>query len=157
MSSDFIILPAIDLLGGKCVRLLQGDYDKETVYSDSPAEQALSFQEQGAEFIHLVALDGAKEGKPINLEAVTAICNAVSIPCEIGGGVRTLEDAEQFFDAGVQRVILGSACQFTCLHKLRRELRPVRRHFCGPHCRHRCSTLYAIYIPLVWSQNLHDF
>jgi phosphoribosylformimino-5-aminoimidazole carboxamide ribotide isomerase len=110
--SKIQILPAIDLRGGKCVRLLQGDYNQETVYSDSPAEQAKEWEDGGAEFIHLVDLDGAKNGAPANLEAVKAITDAVSIPCELGGGIRTIKDAEAVFNAGVSRIILGTiACR----------------------------------------------
>lgn len=110
--SRITILPAIDLRNGKCVRLLQGDYDKETIYSDSPADQAKKWKNGGAEFIHLVDLDGAKNGAPANLEAVKAITDAVSTPCELGGGIRTIEDAEAVFAAGVTRIILGTvACR----------------------------------------------
>ncbi|MBR2441227.1 MAG: 1-(5-phosphoribosyl)-5-[Lentisphaeria bacterium] len=107
-----LIIPAIDIRGGKCVRLFQGDYNQETVYNDSPADQAKKFQDDGAALIHLVDLDGAKAGKPVNLDVVRAICSAVTIPCELGGGIRTVEDAKAAFDAGVHRVILGTtACE----------------------------------------------
>ena len=107
-----LIIPAIDIRGGKCVRLFQGDYNQETVYSDFPADQAKKFQEDGASLIHLVDLDGAKAGKPVNLEVVRSICSAVTIPCELGGGIRTVEDAKAAFDAGIHRVILGTtACE----------------------------------------------
>lgn len=107
-----LIIPAIDIRGGKCVRLFQGDYNQETVYSDFPADQAKKFQEAGAALIHLVDLDGAKAGKPVNLDVVRSICSAVSIPCELGGGIRTVEDAKAAFEAGVCRVILGTtACE----------------------------------------------
>ncbi len=107
-----IILPAIDIRDGKCVRLLQGDYSKETIYADSPAAQALEWEKGGAEYIHLVDLDGARAGHPVNLEAVRDICSKVSVPCEIGGGVRTVEDAVKLFSIGISRVILGTiACQ----------------------------------------------
>lgn len=107
-----LIIPAIDIRGGKCVRLFQGDYNQETVYNDSPADQAKKFQDDGAALIHLVDLDGAKAGKPVNLDVVRAICSAVTIPCELGGGIRTIEDAKAAFDAGVHRVILGTtACE----------------------------------------------
>ena len=109
---EFIILPAIDIRGGKCVRLTKGDYNQETVYSDSPAEQAVEWESGGAGIIHLVDLDGAKQGAPANLAAVKAITAVVSIPCELGGGIRTLDDAERAFDAGVARIILGTiACR----------------------------------------------
>ncbi|MBR2000484.1 MAG: 1-(5-phosphoribosyl)-5-[Lentisphaeria bacterium] len=104
-----IILPAIDLRGGRCVRLFQGDYARETVYSDSPADQAAQWEAQGGKFLHLVDLDGAKEGKVVNGEAIRSICGRVSIPCELGGGIRTLADAEAAFELGVSRVILGTA------------------------------------------------
>ena len=105
------ILPAIDLLDGQCVRLAQGDYNRKTVYSDSPAEQATLWEKEGAKFIHLVDLDGAKAGKPINLAAVKAITSTVSIPCELGGGIRNIKDAETLFNAGITRIILGTvAC-----------------------------------------------
>ncbi|MBQ7402108.1 MAG: 1-(5-phosphoribosyl)-5-[Lentisphaeria bacterium] len=107
-----LIVPAIDIRGGKCVRLFQGDYNQETVYNDFPAEQAKKFQDDGAVLIHLVDLDGAKAGKPVNLDVVRSICSAVTIPCELGGGIRTIEDAKAAFEAGVYRVILGTtACE----------------------------------------------
>ena len=110
--SKITILPAIDLRDGKCVRLLKGDYNQETIYSDSPAEQAKKWEDGGAEIIHLVDLDGAKGGSPENLDAIKAITNAVSIPCELGGGIRTIETAQQVLDAGVARIILGTvACK----------------------------------------------
>ena len=113
-----LIIPAIDIRGGKCVRLFQGDYNKETVYNEFPAEQAKKFQEDGAVLIHLVDLDGAKAGNPVNLDVVRSICSAVTIPCELGGGIRTVEDAKAAFDAGVHRVILGTtACENPLLVK----------------------------------------
>ena len=104
-----IIFPAIDLRGGRCVRLFQGDYAQETVYGDNPAEQARKWVDSGAEFLHLVDLDGAKKGSLVNGDAVRSICEAVKIPCELGGGIRTVEEAERAFDLGVSRVILGTA------------------------------------------------
>lgn len=110
--SKITILPAIDLRGGKCVRLLKGDYQQETIYSDSPADQAQKWQDGGAEIIHLVDLDGAKGGSPENLEAIKAITSRVTIPCELGGGIRTIETARQVLNAGVARIILGTvACK----------------------------------------------
>lgn len=107
-----LIIPAIDIRGGKCVRLFQGDYNRETVYGDSPAEQAVRWEKEGAHIIHLVDLDGAKAKQPVNLDAVREICSAVHIPCELGGGIRTLEDARKAFDAGIYRIILGTvACE----------------------------------------------
>ncbi len=107
-----IIFPAVDIRGGKCVRLLQGDYSKETVYSETPEEEALKWQNEGGEFLHLVDLDGAKEGHPVNLEAVERICKAINIPCELGGGIRNFKDAEAVLNTGVSRIILGTvACE----------------------------------------------
>ena len=103
-----IIFPAIDLRGGKCVRLIQGDYSKETVYSDDPQATALKWQSLGAKFLHVVDLDGAKAGSPQNLDAIKKILDAVNIPIEVGGGIRTLDDMEKILSLGVRRVILGS-------------------------------------------------
>ncbi|MBR4642598.1 MAG: 1-(5-phosphoribosyl)-5-[Selenomonadaceae bacterium] len=103
-----IIFPAIDLRGGKCVRLIQGDFDKETVYSDDPQATALKWQSFGAKFLHVVDLDGARKGSPQNLDAIKKILDAVEIPIEVGGGIRTLDDAEKVLSLGVCRVILGS-------------------------------------------------
>ncbi len=103
-----IIFPAIDLRGGKCVRLIQGDFDKETVYSDDPQATALKWQALGAKFLHVVDLDGARKGSPQNLDAIKKILDAVEIPIEVGGGIRTLDDAEKVLSLGVRRVILGS-------------------------------------------------
>ena len=106
------IIPAIDMIGGRCVRLFQGDYSKETVYNNDPAAQAKAWEDAGAEIINLVDLDGAKAGKIVNVEAIRAICEAVSVPCELGGGIRTLDTARQAFELGVSRVILGTlACE----------------------------------------------
>ncbi|MBR0261964.1 MAG: 1-(5-phosphoribosyl)-5-[Selenomonadaceae bacterium] len=103
-----IIFPAIDLRGGKCVRLIQGDFDKETVYSDDPQATALKWQGMGAKFLHVVDLDGARKGSPQNLDAIKKILDAIEIPIEVGGGIRTLDDAEKLLSLGVRRVILGS-------------------------------------------------
>ena len=103
------IIPAIDLLGGSCVRLHQGDYDQVTRFSDDPVAQALSWQEQGATRLHLVDLDGAKSGDPVNDASVRAITAALSIPVQLGGGVRSVERAESLLACGLDRVILGTA------------------------------------------------
>ena len=105
------LYPAIDLRGGRVVRLRQGDYADETVYGDDPAAVARSFAEAGATWIHVVDLDAAKSGDPVNRPVVAAIAAAVSgsARVETGGGVRTIEDARQLADAGVARVIMGSA------------------------------------------------
>ena len=103
------IIPAIDLLGGTCVRLHQGDYEQVTRFNDDPVAQALSWQTQGARRLHLVDLDGAKTGQPVNDESVQAITQALSIPVQLGGGVRSVERAEQLLGCGLDRVILGTA------------------------------------------------
>lgn len=102
------IIPAIDLRKGKCVRLYQGDYGKETVFSDDPVSVALRWQSEGAKRLHLVDLDGAARGEPCNLDAIKSIIDAVSIPVQMGGGVRTLETVQRLLDAGIDRVILGT-------------------------------------------------
>ena len=104
-----IILPAIDLHHGCAVRLLRGDYAQMTEYSSRPGETAAEFAAAGAEYIHVVDLEGAKAGKPANLEAVREIVRASGLRVEIGGGIRTMETIETYFTAGVYRVILGTA------------------------------------------------
>ena len=103
------IWPAIDLLGGKCVRLEQGDYTRETVFSDDPAATALDFQRQGARHLHLVDLDGARAGKPVNLAAVEAIVRAVDMECELGGGIRDEASIESLLKLGLSRLVLGTS------------------------------------------------
>jgi len=103
------IIPAIDLIDGKCVRLYQGDYAKETVFATDPVSAALRWESGGAQRLHLVDLDGAAAGKPCNLASIEKIAKAVRIPVEVGGGIRTLETIEQLLDLGVGRVILGTA------------------------------------------------
>ena len=103
------IIPAIDLRGGKCVRLYQGDYARETIYSDDPAEMAVRWVEMGATRLHVVDLDGAKGGEPSNLDVIRAIVSSVEVPVQVGGGVRTRESAEALVSAGVARIMLGTA------------------------------------------------
>jgi phosphoribosylformimino-5-aminoimidazole carboxamide ribotide isomerase len=103
------IWPAIDLLGGKCVRLQQGDYTRETVFSDDPAATALDFQRQGARHLHLVDLDGARAGKPVNLAAIEAIVRAVDMECELGGGIRDEASIESLLKLGLSRLVLGTS------------------------------------------------
>jgi phosphoribosylformimino-5-aminoimidazole carboxamide ribotide isomerase len=103
------ILPAIDLRGGKCVRLLQGDYAQETVFADDPVAMARHWESLGATRLHVVDLEGAKAGHPCQLDTIAAIARSVSIPVEMGGGIRTVALAQQALDIGVERVILGSA------------------------------------------------
>ena len=98
-----IIFPAIDLRGGKCVRLFKGDFSRETIFSDNPSAVAVKWEEAGAKYLHVVDLDGALRGKSINRAAIRSILSAVHIPVELGGGIRSLDDL------GIQRVILGSA------------------------------------------------
>ena len=103
------LFPAIDLRDGRCVRLLQGDYDRETVYGDDPVAQALAFQEAGADWVHVVDLDAARSGDPVNRPMVAAVVAALDIPVQTGGGVRSVDDARVLFDAGVARIVLGTA------------------------------------------------
>ncbi|HHZ18893.1 MAG TPA: 1-(5-phosphoribosyl)-5-[(5-phosphoribosylamino)methylideneamino]imidazole-4-carboxamide isomerase [Firmicutes bacterium] len=103
-----IVIPAIDLLGGRCVRLQQGDYQRETVYDSDPLAVARRWAETGAGRLHLVDLDGAKEGRPVHMATVTAIARQLTIPVEIGGGIRDLATITAYLEAGVRWVILGS-------------------------------------------------
>jgi phosphoribosylformimino-5-aminoimidazole carboxamide ribotide isomerase len=103
------IWPAIDLLGGKCVRLQQGDYARETVYSADPAAMAADFQRQGARYLHLVDLDGARAGRPMNLGAVRAIVATVDMECELGGGIRDEATIESLLELGLSRLVLGTS------------------------------------------------
>lgn len=106
---SFTVIPAIDLKGGRCVRLRQGRMDEATVYGDDPAAWARKFEAAGAQWIHVVDLDGAFAGEPRNRDAVTAIVRAVKAKVEVGGGIRDLERIRAYLDAGAARVILGSA------------------------------------------------
>ena len=103
-----IIYPAIDLKDGKCVRLHKGVMGSETIYNDNPAAQALEFAQAGFAWIHIVDLNGAIEGKPVNKSAVTDILQAVDLPLQLGGGIRDLNQIETWLHAGVSRVILGT-------------------------------------------------
>lgn len=103
------IFPAIDLYSGKAVRLFKGDYSKMTVYSENPLEVARDFEQKGAEFIHLVDLEGAKDGTTPNFETVKSIAENTRLFTEIGGGIRGMETVEKYLGAGVDRVILGTA------------------------------------------------
>jgi len=104
-----IIYPAIDLYGGKAVRLYKGDYARMTVYSENPSEVALDFKAQGAERIHLVDLEGARDGTTPNRDTVLAIRSASGLFCEIGGGIRSMEVIDGYLSAGIDRIILGTA------------------------------------------------
>ncbi|MEG0296517.1 MAG: 1-(5-phosphoribosyl)-5-[(5-phosphoribosylamino)methylideneamino]imidazole-4-carboxamide isomerase [Clostridium sp.] len=103
-----IIIPAIDIIDGKPVRLYQGDYDKKEIVGEDILEIALEFQRKGAEYVHLVDLDGAKEGKLINGDIIVNVAKTLDIPVEVGGGIRTIEDIDYLIENGVSRVILGS-------------------------------------------------
>jgi phosphoribosylformimino-5-aminoimidazole carboxamide ribotide isomerase len=110
--SGFELYPAIDLLGGRCVRLYQGDYDRATTYGDDPAAQASAFLDAGASWVHVVDLDAARSGSPVNREAVAAIATVAAssgVRVQVGGGVRSVDAAETLFDLGVTRVVLGTA------------------------------------------------
>lgn len=103
------VIPAIDIRGGRCVRLAQGDYARETVYADDPAKVARRWQVAGAPRLHVVDLDGARQGRPVNEEAITRLLAAVRIPIQLGGGIRSIEAVERYLAAGVHRVVLGTA------------------------------------------------
>ena len=103
------IIPAIDIRGGKCVRLYQGDFSKETVFSDDPIEMALRWQSIGASRLHIVDLNGAATGEVENLDIIQGLVSAVVVPIEVGGGIRTLETIERYIKIGVDRVILGTS------------------------------------------------
>ena len=102
------VIPAIDLLDGKCVRLYQGDYDRSETFNDNPVEVARTWSEQGATRLHLVDLDGAKSGKSVNLAAIEAIVRAIDIPVQVGGGIRDRASVVRLLSLGVQRIILGT-------------------------------------------------
>jgi phosphoribosylformimino-5-aminoimidazole carboxamide ribotide isomerase len=104
-----LIFPAIDLKDGRCVRLYQGQFQQETVVNENPLEQAIVFEKLGAKVLHLVDLDGALEGKPTNLPVIEQIAKTLSIPVQVGGGIRSIETIEMLLSAGVSRVIIGTA------------------------------------------------
>ncbi|RLC27324.1 MAG: 1-(5-phosphoribosyl)-5-((5-phosphoribosylamino)methylideneamino)imidazole-4-carboxamide isomerase [Deltaproteobacteria bacterium] len=107
-----IVIPAIDIKGGRCVRLKQGRMGEETVFSDIPEEMALKWLEQGAERLHIVDLDGAVRGKPVNRGVIKRIVDAVPVPVELGGGIRDMDTVKAYFDLGIRYLILGTvACK----------------------------------------------
>ncbi len=109
---EFTIFPAIDLKGGRCVRLLQGRAEDETVYSDDPVAMALHWQEQGGRYLHVVDLDGAFRGRPVHTDVIRRITEALDIPVEVGGGLRRDDDVAQILEAGAARAIIGTrACR----------------------------------------------
>ncbi len=103
------LYPAIDLRDGQCVRLYQGDYDRQTTYGDNPVAQAEAFVAEGASVLHVVDLDAARTGEPTNRPVIGAICQALDVPVQVGGGVRSVEAAKALFDLGVDRVVIGTA------------------------------------------------
>ncbi len=116
-----LILPAIDLRGGQCVRLQQGDYSRETIFGADPAAMARRWVDQGASYLHLVDLDGAREGRPVNGPSVRAIVEAAAVPCQLGGGLRSDAHVEEALGWGVSRVVIGTRalrdpewCQSLC-------------------------------------------
>lgn len=104
-----IIIPAIDLFQGKAVRLFQGNYSSMTVYDDNPVNTAVKFKAQGAEWLHIVDLEGAKSGTPVNIETVMNIHEASGLKCEVGGGIRDMAAVERYINSGIDRVILGTS------------------------------------------------
>lgn len=102
------VIPAIDLLNGRCVRLYQGDYEQSQIFAEDPVTVAQSWEAQGAQWLHLVDLDGAKTGEPVNLAVIAQIVETLKIPVQVGGGLRTPERVASFLEMGVQRVILGT-------------------------------------------------
>jgi len=103
------IIPAIDILDGKCVRLIQGDFDERTVFADDPVEMARRWADEGASRLHIVDLEGSRAGAPQETEVIAKVARAVDIPIELGGGIRTLEIARKMLDVGVGRVIIGTS------------------------------------------------
>ncbi|NWN95367.1 MAG: 1-(5-phosphoribosyl)-5-[(5-phosphoribosylamino)methylideneamino]imidazole-4-carboxamide isomerase [Bacillus sp. (in: Bacteria)] len=103
------IIPAIDLIGGKCVRLYQGDFNQTTEVAPDPVAQLERFIEMGAEMVHIVDLDGAKTGRPAQFELIASLCKTAAVPVEVGGGIRNLDTVHQYAEIGVSRIVLGTA------------------------------------------------
>ena len=108
------IIPAIDIRDGKCVRLYQGDYSRETIYSDDPLSVASRWVELGASRLHIVDLDGARLGKPVNLDLVSRIASSLRVPVQLGGGLREVASVKAALSAGIQRVVLGTRVRQGC-------------------------------------------
>jgi len=106
---DFTVFPAIDLRGGKCVRLVQGDFGRSKEYDADPVERAREWERRGAAAIHVVDLDGAKEGRPVQTDLIARIADAVNVPLQVGGGIRTIEDLARLRRAGASRFVIGTA------------------------------------------------
>ncbi len=102
------IIPAIDIIDGKCVRLTQGDYAQKKIYNENPVDVAKSFEDAGLQYLHVVDLDGAKAGKVMNWKVVEALTSQTNLEVDFGGGIKTEEDIQRLFDAGVEQVNLGS-------------------------------------------------
>lgn len=103
------VIPAIDIRAGRCVRLLQGDYSKETIFADNPMEMAIKWEGEGAEYLHIIDLDGAKEGSAVNMDVISKICADSAARIQVGGGIRDYETAARYMDVGVSRVIMGTS------------------------------------------------
>jgi len=106
---DFTVIPAVDIRGGNCVRLYRGQADEETVFDADPLQVAKRWEDEGASLLHVVDLDGAFEGTPVNMGLIERIAGSLSIPVQVGGGIRSTGDARSYLDAGVSRVIVGTA------------------------------------------------
>ena len=128
-----ILYPAIDLKDGKAVRLLRGDMDKATVFNDDPAAQALEFVAAGCEWLHLVDLNGAFAGEPVNAAAVEAILSQTKTPAQLGGGIRDMATIERWLDKGLARVILGTVAVET-RGRFARCYLPLAKRCCFAHC-----------------------
>ena len=103
------VIPAIDIRAGRCVRLIQGDYSKETIFADNPMEMAIKWESEGAEYLHIIDLDGAKEGSAVNMDVISKICADSAARIQVGGGIRDYETAARYMDMGVSRVIMGTS------------------------------------------------
>ena len=103
------VIPAIDIRAGRCVRLIQGDYSKETIFADNPMEMAIKWESEGAEYLHIIDLDGAKEGSAVNMDVISKICAESAARIQVGGGSRDYETAARYMDVGVSRVIIGTS------------------------------------------------
>lgn len=106
--AGFEAIPAVDIKGGKCVRLYRGEQDRQTVFSDDPLEAARSWEAQGASLVHVVDLDGAFEGRPVNGEVIKDVMRKLTVPVQVGGGIREMDTANMYVDAGALRVIIGT-------------------------------------------------
>jgi len=103
------VIPAIDIRAGRCVRLIQGDYSKETIFADNPMEMAIKWESEGAKYLHIIDLDGAKEGSAVNMDVISKICADSAARIQVGGGIRDYETAARYMDVGVSRVIMGTS------------------------------------------------